>query len=654
MSRKMYKQGLKDALETNEALSAKQEAALKEMRRQVEEGMYTIEQGLGKLGDDINGIYRYLTSREKAALYHMSTPMSIQDLEEEERKFLVAVLYRLANDEDEATEDQKAYIRSVKRYLNVQEVSPADDLEGVENIDSLEAQKAFLQVSLEFFYLQDGDTYTTAQEEYLSNFALNDKQKNNIEQTVSYLYNAVGPEGMAEKYGYVPEEPEPADSADGNAHADSADGDICGEPASGELEKVEISNPLMIGEGEAKTFRNMDVYINAPISCAGTLAFENCAVHYGGDGIVSKIELSGETALSFTGCEIKRRAQKNGSGTMLIEKKDGEKGEPVVFTTCRLIDCSYFLGVAARIERCQIIHPGVKLVDNRGVGCCEFYRSKIMISAVQIDRYSASICGEIHMSQCVVFEDGIRLQDSNYHEVFGGSGSKLFENCMFRYITMKLFSAANADSACRLCVFDSCEYLGDVGGLFDSCRFDHCGGVEVWDETTIRYCQFNRNCEGRTLIDICTCFAVTIEGCEFNGWKSKKCKGMIRRQDGYSNDATYIRNCIFRGIEAERYVVCTEIAGHIESPTNVSDCQFINCTKGDNISGNRLLINTRDYYLGHFKKEKWEDVARVTNCPGYDSAFTGPVLPLEYTPLTATAAGTPLGPTEPVGLSAGA
>ena len=80
-NKKMYKKGLEDALQANEDFSKKQEAALEELRREVDSGNVTLEAGLAKLGDDIHSIYRFLTAKEKAALYHLSTPIDIKQLD---------------------------------------------------------------------------------------------------------------------------------------------------------------------------------------------------------------------------------------------------------------------------------------------------------------------------------------------------------------------------------------------------------------------------------------------------------------------------------------------------------------------------------------------------------------------------------------------
>lgn len=204
--KKMYKKGLADAMHAYEDFGKKQEAALEYMREEVRSGNKKLEDALTSLGDDLNGIYKYLNSKEKAALYHLSTPMDLKELDAEDKRLLLAVLYQLAEDEGEKlTDDQRTYIRSVQKYMEVTNPQTFADFSAIENIDSIDVQKTFLRVSLEFLYLQDGDELSDAQEEFFDYFSVNKKQATVVENEVSRLFNAVGPEGVAEKYGFVPE-----------------------------------------------------------------------------------------------------------------------------------------------------------------------------------------------------------------------------------------------------------------------------------------------------------------------------------------------------------------------------------------------------------------------------------------------------------------
>lgn len=203
--KKMYKKGLEDAMHAYQDFGKKQEEAIKKLREEVQSGNKKIEDMLNEIGEDINGVYDYLTDQEKATLYHLCTPKDIKELDEAERRLLVAVLYQLANDEGgwNLTDYQKKYVRSVQKYLEITNPQTEIDLSAIENIDSIDSQKVILQVVLEFMYLQDTDEISDPQEEFLGYFSLNKKQAEQIEQYVAKLYNTVGAEGICEKYGFV-------------------------------------------------------------------------------------------------------------------------------------------------------------------------------------------------------------------------------------------------------------------------------------------------------------------------------------------------------------------------------------------------------------------------------------------------------------------
>lgn len=200
--KKMYKKGMKDAMNAYVSFGEKQEQALEQIRKEIQAGQAKYEDMLSRLGDDILGVYDYLTSKEKEELYHLCTPTDISVLGEEERRLLIALLYQLADDEkQEYTEEQQKYIRSIQMYLGISNPQTSIDYETIERIDSIEYQKIFLQVVLEFFYLRASDEISDAQEAVLSYFSINKRQAEQMELYVSKVYNILGPEGLCEKYG---------------------------------------------------------------------------------------------------------------------------------------------------------------------------------------------------------------------------------------------------------------------------------------------------------------------------------------------------------------------------------------------------------------------------------------------------------------------
>lgn len=205
MSKKDYKQGMADALEANKGFSEKQEAAINHVAGEVEKAAGKMD----KLGDKIGEIKNYITDQEKAALYKLNTPVDIAALENNEKRILLAVLYQLSSDEDELTEEQQSYVRAVQQYLKIYNPQTEIDLEAVENIEDIAAQKAVLQTVLEFFYLgTHPGTYSEDQLEFLDCFQVNRKTRREISDHIKAIVEAVGVQGLAEKYGFVATQPQ--------------------------------------------------------------------------------------------------------------------------------------------------------------------------------------------------------------------------------------------------------------------------------------------------------------------------------------------------------------------------------------------------------------------------------------------------------------
>lgn len=204
MSKKDYKKGMADAMSAYEAFGEKQEAAIRYVGAEIEKTAGKVD----KLGGKIGEIADYITDKEKAELYKLNTPVDIADLEDAEKRILVAVLYQLSADEDEVTEEQQNYVRAVQQYLKIYNPQTEIDLEAVENIEDISAQKAVLQAALEFFRLgTHPEELTEEQEDFLDCFQVNRRTRREIEGYIDAIVEAVGIQGLSEKYGFVANQP---------------------------------------------------------------------------------------------------------------------------------------------------------------------------------------------------------------------------------------------------------------------------------------------------------------------------------------------------------------------------------------------------------------------------------------------------------------
>lgn len=139
MSKKDYKQGAADAMAAYEAFGEKQETAIRHIGNQVEE----VKSSIGGLNQNIQNISDYITDKEKAELYKLNTPVDIADLDDAEKRILLAVLYQLSTDDPEHTPQQENYVRAVQKYLEIHNPQTQIDLESVENIEDNKTGKPY-------------------------------------------------------------------------------------------------------------------------------------------------------------------------------------------------------------------------------------------------------------------------------------------------------------------------------------------------------------------------------------------------------------------------------------------------------------------------------------------------------------------------------
>ena len=219
MFNKKYKKGMADAAKAYQEFGHKQEDALNHILEEVHHGKLDLEEVLKKIGGNIDNLYDHLKSKEKAQLYTVYTPFDIKQLGEQEKFFLAGALLELTTVMT-PNDNQQNYVRAILKYLDIKEAPFGTDLLAIENIEDIPTQKAIYQAILEFLRLQDGEYYdeNEKQQSFLDAFSLSEKARHEIADRVELLYAATGAKGLAEKYGYVPEEEpdEAVDSTDEN------------------------------------------------------------------------------------------------------------------------------------------------------------------------------------------------------------------------------------------------------------------------------------------------------------------------------------------------------------------------------------------------------------------------------------------------------
>ena len=554
--KKLYKKGITDAMQAYEGFGEKQTDALKKIIEKFHDNNKRVSIRLDGFGEEINSIYNYLTSQEKAMLYSLNgTSVDLQDLATEEKTLLLAVLYQLAADEGDAlTEDQRAFLRSVQRYLGVTNPQMTVNLDAVENIDSLETQKAFLRVVLEFFYLQDGEALSGTQEDFLSYFSVNKKQAAQIEQEVSLLFSLVGAKGIAEKYGYVPE-PEAAETdmaGDPSAQSEEVPiGDVidCGSGAGAELsaggmEEITLSGIMQIKEGETRAYRNKVIHVQAVIDCAGTLSFDGCIIHFREPGTPCGITLSKTASFQMEGCRVETHSVDK---SMLI--KAGKMESPILIKECELKGCCYFVGTLegaldVALENCIIVNAGINFIATSGyyggnckIDGCRFVFTNGPFKKEEGTKLDDSIIlgDKILLTECTI--KGTYLLPNERQEIeedksigygrFIDSRKAEIKHSEFRGLSECI--RIKGGSIC-LSSFYHCKDIETRGTTIEDCRFDYCTNLQISVCNTVMGCQFN-NILGEIASSSYIYGGSNFLYCEFNNWAPGPESGYLETLD---------------------------------------------------------------------------------------------------------------------------
>lgn len=205
MGRKDFQKGMVAGAKPFEEKFRRQGEAIDRVSRKLNERLDAIDEVTDAILDD-------LSAMEKKRLYDLNTVVNISELDETEKEFLVALLYTIANMGEQITSYQQQFIRSVKNYLGVMNVQAEVDLASIENIESINSQKAILQTIMEYLFLDHANHgYMDEYEDVFEYFSVNRKGVQEIKDKIDNIYRLAGLQGIAENYGYVP----PADTAIG-------------------------------------------------------------------------------------------------------------------------------------------------------------------------------------------------------------------------------------------------------------------------------------------------------------------------------------------------------------------------------------------------------------------------------------------------------
>ncbi|MFB9768426.1 hypothetical protein [Lactiplantibacillus modestisalitolerans] len=163
----------------------------------VNDNVQAINQKVNQHGQVMDAVLDSLSTKERYDLYQINTTYDVSTLDETERQHLIGLLYTFSGEFD-VNELQQEYLRHLQAYLNVTEPQIGVKISSIGNIDSLSTQKIYLQVLMEYDYLNDTENY---QDETLSEFSVNKHDREKIANNIQNIVQVVGFKGLIEKYG---------------------------------------------------------------------------------------------------------------------------------------------------------------------------------------------------------------------------------------------------------------------------------------------------------------------------------------------------------------------------------------------------------------------------------------------------------------------
>lgn len=618
MGKKDYRQGAADTMKAFSDFEKKNEAAILQTGAEVGK----VKESVERIGGQIGEVVDYITGKEKAELYQLNTSVDIADLEDNDKHILLAILFQLVSDTDDVTPEQQNYLRSVQQYLEITNPQTRIELEAVENIEDISAQKAVLQAVLEFFYLgTNSGSFTDDQQEFLDYFNVNKKGRREIQEHIDAIVKAVGPQGLAEKYGYVPE-PELIEESEDFAQE------------TGEYEEITLDGGFSVPAGETVRFCNKKVDVRSYISCEGTLEFVRCdiasTVALGGNTIT----VSGDGSISFESCSIHVSRTEDGYFISCEGKKDAsifEKAQnSCTFSQCRLLDCNRLLtccGASATISGCYIQNPGERIMHSYDK--IQMQDSEVFFFSNYVPEHDSHIfnLGSGEVKNCSVqFPENTQYD----YEAVGTLyllDAKSLDRCSFEWLSSCKLECT-IEGEVKNSKFTHCEItLAVLQGTIHDCIFEDCrarnhslisgsgfGYGNNRRPLSIKNCSFS-GFWGETFWDLQG--ECEISYCIFENFKSKSNYSGILSFIADRESTCTIEKCYFDNIEtAENYLIDVFTFNKLKHPyLHISDCTFYNCRTEQR---QNILVRTFSEYIKLIGNGV-TTTADIRNCVGITS-----------------------------------
>jgi len=582
----------KDFLKGMEAGAKPFEDKFKQQANAINRVSDKLEKGIEKVSGVVNEVVDELTSIEKKRLYDLNTQFDIKNLEDHEKELLLAGLFTLAD--KTANENQQAYVRSVKKYLDIKNPQTDIDLSVIENITDLNAQKAIFNVFAEFLFLsQNDDSFLDENEELFDMFSVKRKDRDIIIGSIHTIYNTVGAQGLCEHFGFV------SDDSKGLLQTETV------EPM--ELTKFTFKEEQNISAGEERKFEKQDIKIAADIEVEGSLIFDHCIITYNGDDIEGHINIGTRSvakgSVTFSNCTIIGKNNKEPeSGNSFIS--GGNSDSRIIIEKTLFKDCRNFMNVSdfhVSIENCIF----------------RFTKLQQCINILECDE-------DAKMINCLIENldpKGYSEDESNYNSMFRIGNVK---SCTFRNIRQCFKTSFNYRSvslSITSCNFNNCsKIISDIYRNLEikDSLFEHCSAIIMGTAhesyITVKNCKFI-HCKNSVFnwreVD-CTPFEIT--RCEFINYRAEDANFADMTPKGGA--VRSFSKCLFDGIYigSGHTLISLSIYNNKSDGVTFEKCTFKHCQTEDD---GELMKTTKKIY-GAFNKVSTIDIIYIDNCTGLD------------------------------------
>ncbi len=611
MSKKDYKNGMEAGAEPFEEKCEKQGDAVQRVGERISEKIEDI-------GSVTNVLIKDMTSLQKKKLYDLDTQYDLRDLDTEEKEFLLAGLYTLADKCAQVTGHQQTFLRSIQAYLDVANFQTDVDLSKVANIEAVSAQTAIMQTFMEFLFLEkENKSFLRRHRNVFKYFNVSKKGQREILERINKIHRVAGAQGLAEKYGDVSEK-----------RSVERDADQRDEVLDGERASLVIDSILHIASDEKKVISNMNININATIRCEGHLAFENCQLTYfDGDPscrIVVEEEASLEIRNSKVVCEYQgKSSEKDTDVTFFI---DVASNADISFCNIEFLKCALFLESDHKsnvvFEDCKIIQPPTPFSRQGRDSKLEMKKCRILLvdEPFTLSRCFHSVfssvpssANDFYLSDCSVEGSQGWLEKEKEFDLFDLTGA-IYERCSFVGVRGCIEGAKrvlkcefeNSKDVLNLCV-------RDVEAVVSDCVFKWCENVvqDLQSGSTVGHCRFD-GC--KNILISTQCGGVTVEYCDFNNiFTDADFHGTSSLFFGRGRDpgrVSTVKNSTFNGVNlSEGYLIGGEVFLKSHKSVSIDNCDFRECVTRRKSGG---IIKIRSLCLSRGASGKLLKVEAVT------------------------------------------